>query len=111
MILYIIRHGEPNYKLDCLTELGWRQAEAAGRRMAKIGLDRIYASPMGRAQQTASCSCKLLGLECHTEDWAHEIGEEKSTPFPDGKMKSVSLLQNTYLRENGAMDLGYYRAY
>lgn len=111
MILYIIRHGKPNYEKDCLTELGWKQAEAVGRRMAKVGLDRIYASPMGRAQETAMPACRLLGLECHTENWAHEIGDERMTTYPDGVRKSVSLLQNTYLRENGNMDLGYDRAY
>lgn len=111
MMLYIIRHGEPDYVRDCLTEFGRLQAEAVGKRMAKVGLDRIYASPMGRAQETAAPACRLLGLECRTEEWAHEIGDERLTPFPDGKLKSVSLLQNTYFRENGNMDLGYDRAF
>ena len=29
MRLILVRHGEPNYQLDCLTEFGRRQAEAA----------------------------------------------------------------------------------
>ncbi|MBQ4090105.1 MAG: histidine phosphatase family protein [Clostridia bacterium] len=111
MILYIIRHGQPNYEKDCLTELGWKQAEAVGRRMARSGINKIYASPMGRAQETATPASRLLGLEINTENWAHEIGDERLTRYPDGVRRSVSLLQNTYLRENGNMDLGYARAY
>ena len=53
MLLYFIRHGDPCYDPDCLTPLGLRQAEAVGRRLARYGLDRIYASPMKRAMQTA----------------------------------------------------------
>ena len=30
MIIYFVRHGHPDYKNDCLTELGKKQAEAAG---------------------------------------------------------------------------------
>ena len=29
MKIYFVRHGHPNYELDCLTPLGHRQAEAA----------------------------------------------------------------------------------
>lgn len=107
MILYIIRHGQPNYEKDCLTDLGWQQAEAVGRRMAKSGINKIFASPMGRAQETATPASRLLGLTINTENWTHEIGDERLTPFPDGKMKSVSLIQNTYFRENGNLDIGY----
>ena len=111
MILYIIRHGQPDYATDCLTELGWKQAEAVGRRMAKTGINRIFASPMGRAQQTATPASRLLGLTINTEQWTHEIGDERLTTYPDGVRRSVSLLQNTYYRENGSMDLGYEKAF
>lgn len=44
-------------------------------------------------------------------DWTHEIGDERLTPFPDGKMKSVSAVQNTYYLENGNRDLPYAESY
>ncbi len=111
MKLYIIRHGKPDYEIDHLTELGWKQAEAVGRRFAKTGIHKVFASPMGRAQDTAAPTCRLLGLECGTEEWAHEIGDERLTTFPDGVLKSCSLVQNTYYIENGNYALGYKRAY
>lgn len=48
MLLYIIRHGDPDYATDSLTERGVLQAEAVGKRMADAGITRIFSSPMGR---------------------------------------------------------------
>lgn len=111
MLLYIIRHGDPDYTTDTLTERGWQQAEAVGKRVADAGINRIFTSPMGRARQTAEPACRLLGLIPTVEDWTHEILDERLTPFPDGKMKSVTLVQNTYYRENGNIDLDYHHAF
>ena len=111
MLLYIIRHGDPIYSTDSLTEKGKLQAEAVGKRIAASKIDRIFSSPMGRARMTAEPACRLLGLDYTVEEWAHEIGDERKTPFPDGKLKSVTDLQNTYYRENGNIDLPYERAY
>ena len=111
MLLYIIRHGEPNYEKDCLTERGWQQAEAVGKRLFDSGIQQIYASPMGRARETAAPACRLLNLPCQIENWAHEVEDERLTPFPDGKLKSVSLIQNTYYRKDGAVDLPFDKAF
>ena len=111
MLLYIVRHGDPVYETDSLTERGRLQAEAVGKRIADSKIDRIFSSPMGRARETAAPACRLLGLECNIENWAHEIEDERLTPFPDGIMKSVTYVQNTYFRRNGNMDLGYDKAF
>ena len=111
MLLYIVRHGEPNYEKDCLTENGKLQAEAVGKRIAASGIDVIYSSPMGRAQETAAPACRLLGLPCNIEDWAHEVEDERFTPYPDGKLKSLTFVQNTVYRENGNIHLPYDRAF
>ena len=111
MLLYIVRHGDPDYTTDSLTERGILQAEAVGKRIADSKIDVIYSSPMGRAKQTAEPACRRLGLKCNIEKWAHEIEDEKYTDFPDGKRKSITFVQNTYYRENGNIDLGYKDAY
>ena len=49
MLLYIIRHGDPNYNPDSLTERGKLQAAALAKRLARYGVDRIYSSPLKRA--------------------------------------------------------------
>jgi len=112
MLLYIVRHGDPDYATDTLTERGILQAEAVAKRMQASGINRIFSSPMGRARQTAEPTCRLLGLDCQIEEWAHEIRNDcLYTPFPDGVPKSITNVQNTYYRENHAIELSYDRTY
>ena len=59
--------------------------------------------------QSRRAAC--LDLKKNIEEWTHEIGAEKMTPFPDGKLKSITNVQNTYYRENGNIDLPYARAF
>lgn len=110
MILYIIRHGEPGHD-GALTEKGWKQAEAVGKRMYNTKIDKIFTSPILRAIQTSEPACRLLGLTAGVEEWAHEIGDERLTTLPDGTRKSVSLIQNTVYRENGNQELPFDKAY
>lgn len=110
MILYIIRHGEPGHD-GALTEKGWKQAEAVGKRLEKAKIDKIFTSPILRAKQTSEPACRLLGITAGIEEWSHEIGDERITSFPDGVRKSISFVQNTYFLENGNMNLPYDKAF
>ena len=107
MLLYIIRHGDPNYEKDCLTPKGILQAEAVGKRIAASRIDRIFSSPMGRARQTAEPACRLLGLDYTVEEWTHEIEDERLTIDPDGNRTSISNIQNSLLLENGNINLPF----
>ena len=73
MRMIFVRHGEPDYTHDCLTEKGRLQAEAAARRLEREGIEEIYASPMGRARETAQCTARRLSLPIQTLDYMHEI--------------------------------------
>ena len=48
MRIIIVRHGDPNYELDTLTETGWREAELAAEYLAKLRIKAFYVSPLGR---------------------------------------------------------------
>ena len=61
MRIVLIRHGEPNYEKDCLTELGHKQAEIAAQRLLKERIDEVYCSPLGRARQTAQAYAEVSG--------------------------------------------------
>jgi len=111
MLLYVIRHGDPIYETDTLTERGQLQAEAVGKRMVRAGINRIYSSPMGRARLTAAPACRMLNLPCQIEEWAREIEQEVKSPYPNGVMRSVSLLNNIEFRKDGRMDLPYDQAF
>ena len=73
MKIYFVRHGHPNYKDDCLTPLGHRQAEAAAARLADEGIEAIYASTCGRAWETAGYTARRLGLDVVPCDFMREI--------------------------------------
>lgn len=105
MLLYLIRHGDPDYPTDTLTLRGMFQAEAVGKRMLDAGIDRIFCSPMGRARLTAAPAARMLGLPVQIEEWSHEVGPEIKTTFPDGSFRSVSKLPVYHLRANGGQDV------
>lgn len=73
MRILIIRHGDPNYAIDGLTEKGKVEVELLARKMAKEDIDYIYCSPLGRAQRTAEPTAKVKGLEIKTLDWLREF--------------------------------------
>jgi probable phosphoglycerate mutase len=72
MLLHIIRHGEPDYPTDTLTDKGQKQADMLAERLSKHGFDEIYASPLGRAIQTAEPTCKKLNQPYKIENWMSE---------------------------------------
>ena len=42
MNLVIIRHGDPDYEHDTLTEHGWTEAEVLAHRMEKMNVKDFY---------------------------------------------------------------------
>ena len=68
MLLLYIRHADPIYSPDSITPLGERQAEAIGRRIARYGVDEIYASTSKRAQMTAKPASEMLKKEVVTSE-------------------------------------------
>ena len=72
MVFYYVRHGDPIYNPDSLTELGHKQAKALSKYFSGIGLDEIYSSTSNRAIQTAQPTCEALGLKAELLDFANE---------------------------------------
>lgn len=54
MRLLFVRHGDPDYKNDCLNEIGMREARALAALGPQIGWGTCFVSPLGRAQETAA---------------------------------------------------------
>ena len=74
MRIVLIRHGDPNYEKDCLTELGHKQVKVAAQRLLKEGIEEIYCSPLGRARQTAQAFSDASGIsEIKILDFIQEI--------------------------------------
>lgn len=72
MLLYYIRHGDPIYSTDSLTEMGERQAKAIAKRLELYGVDEIYSSTSNRAIMTAKPTCELIKKELALLDFANE---------------------------------------
>ena len=62
MLLYIIRHGDPHYPTDSLTERGILQAEAGGKRLAAAGIDKVegLAVPLDRPDKPVARHAALV---------------------------------------------------
>jgi broad specificity phosphatase PhoE len=58
---------------DRLTELGRRQAAAAGEALAERGVTRLLSSHMRRAQETAEIVGEAAGLEVEVLDYTAEL--------------------------------------
>lgn len=108
MLLYLIRHGDPIYDPDTLTEKGKAQAEALAGRLSLHGLDRIYCSPNGRARETAEPTCRALGLEAQIEDWTSEnhAFRDFSHKNADGKRVWTFGTRGTDMRNDETLYLG-----
>lgn len=80
MNIYIIRHAEPDYEHDSLTEKGWREAELLSHRLSKIRNAFYYTSPLGRARDTASLTLRAVGQEAEVLPWLREFDTGYTVP-------------------------------
>ncbi len=87
MRIIFVRHGHPNYRNDCLTELGHLHAQAAAERLAEEKIEKIYSSSHGRAYETAEYIAKKQSLsEIESCDFIREIhwGSDTEVLFEKG---------------------------
>ena len=63
----------PEGDVDRLSERGWEQARGLGRRLRDEGIEAIVASPMRRAQETATAINEQLALPLSTDDELFEV--------------------------------------
>ncbi|MBI4336153.1 MAG: histidine phosphatase family protein [Candidatus Omnitrophica bacterium] len=83
MNLYIVRHGESTWNQrnkiqgtsdPGLSKLGKLQARLLARRFNKVRIDRLYSSPLSRAQETARIISRELRLRIIKEKDLSEVG-------------------------------------
>ncbi len=72
MKIVIIRHAEPDYENNTLTEKGFKEAEALGKYYNASMFKEIYCSTLNRAKYT--CEAIVKGeKEIHFCDWLQEF--------------------------------------
>jgi len=83
MKLLIVRHADPDYDMDSLTETGWVEAELLAKRLEKLDVKAFYVSPLGRAKDTASLTLKAMGREAQECQWLREFKAQVRKPYED----------------------------
>ena len=89
MKLLIVRHGDPDYTIDSLTEKGWKEAECLSEKLKNLEVKDFYVSPLGRAKDTASCTLKKTRRTAIEKEWLREFAPRILRPDKGGK-RSIS---------------------
>lgn len=90
MRLLIIRHADPDYAKDSLTEKGWREAELLSRRISQLEVAQFYVSSMGRARDTASLTLQKMGRTAQECEWLQEFGPRIDRPDVEGRRSTLA---------------------
>ncbi len=98
MILYYVRHGDPIYNPDGLTEFGFKQAEMLKEKFSRIHVDKIFTSTSNRAYLTAKPTCDMLGINPVRLDFANE-GNVAKYFFVNHEGRSTWCYNHRYWRE------------
>ena len=85
MRILIIRHGDPDYERDSLTEKGWREAELLSQRLVKMDIKDFYVSPLGRAKDTASLTLQKMNRTAAECPWLREFAPQIKRPDRNGR--------------------------
>lgn len=104
MEIIIVRHAEPNYAIDSLTEKGWREAELLSNRISKWDVKDFYVSPLGRAKDTAKATLAKMNREAQTLDWLQEFRGEVDYQHTSGGNRCWDLRPSDWTKEPGLYD-------
>ena len=89
MKLLIIRHGDPDYEHDDLTETGRREAQCLAARIAPLKVRDYFVSPLGRARATAAPTLERAGRQAEVCDWLQELSIPIARPDKNGELSRV----------------------
>ncbi len=89
MRILIIRHGDPDYVNDTLTEKGHREAALLAKKLKNEKLDYYYSSPLGRARHTCDYVARAQGREKDivVKDWLREF--DHALVLPTGEDRPI----------------------
>lgn len=73
MKLLIVRHGDPDYAIDGLTEKGKREAALLADRLCRENITAVYCSTLGRAKLTAEPALQRLKITAEYCPWLREF--------------------------------------
>ena len=78
MHLIFIRHGDPDYTIDSVTEKGKKELELLADRLAGFNATEFYVSPMGRA----SLGLHLFSRSVFAPSFIFAIKDVQNSSYP-----------------------------
>ncbi len=100
MKLLIVRHGDPDYSIDSLTEKGWREVEYLSERLVGLEVKDFYVSTFGRAKDTANATLKKINRTAEEKVWLREFWPQINRPdIPDRKIIAWDWLPQDWMME------------
>ncbi|MCQ2592133.1 MAG: histidine phosphatase family protein [Treponema sp.] len=84
MRLIFVRHGDPDYTIDNLTEKGKREVELLTKRICSWeNITDFYTSPLGRAKATGAPALEKMGRTAEVCNWLQEFDASRWDLMPD----------------------------
>ena len=107
MRILIIRHGDPDYERDTLTEKGHREAQLLANRLGKEKIDYFYSSPLGRAKHTCDYVAKAHGREKDVlvQDWLQEFCCPHTLPNGQNRRRFWDMLPEFWTERDEMYDI------
>ena len=114
--IYLMRHGETLYQSEAsegaignsaLTERGREQIAAAALLFRGVPLDRIYASPLSRAHETARIIAQEKGLDVLLSPDLREITPSEKTTVSKSTAEVFQEVQRFFKNHAGNWDEPY----
>ena len=89
----MIRHADPDYAIDGLTEKGKREAQLLAHRLVREDVTAFYCSTLGRARCTLAPTLEALGREAEYCEWLREFNVARvKLPYLDVEKNCWDLL-------------------
>lgn len=73
MKIIFVRHGDPDYENDTVTETGKKESRLLKERILSLNADEFYVSPLGRAADTAKYALEGTGINAWPLDMLEEF--------------------------------------
>lgn len=99
MKLLLIRHGDPDYDIDGLTETGKIEAKLLSDLLMNTKIDTYYCSPLGRAKETARYTLEKKGANAIEHEWLREFAPQIHRPDKEDKMIVWDWLPEDWMKE------------
>lgn len=103
MRILLIRHAEPDYPNNTLTQKGFREAEYLSQKLQQSNITHIYSSPLNRAILTARPTAEKISKEIKICDWLTEF--EGNIILDGEKRKTWNILPRIWQKERDVFSI------